>query len=147
MHTVADRTDRFELIAACDEGRLGELADAVLADGCELSIRQEPTVQLVMQRAVEPVEGQPFNLGEVVVTVAEVLVDGAKGFAMVPGKDERGALSGAVVDAAVVADHERRPEIEAALREAAEEQDARRAREWAHTQETGVEFTTMEEDG
>ncbi|QCC50942.1 phosphonate C-P lyase system protein PhnG [Halapricum salinum] len=146
MHTVEDRTDRFELIAVSDGDRLGTLADSVLSAGCELSIRQEPTAQLVMQRAVEPVEGQPFNLGEVVVTVAEVLVDGAKGFAMVPGKDERRALSGAIVDAAVAADHECRSEIESQLREAADEQAAERREQWAHTRETAVEFDAMEED-
>jgi alpha-D-ribose 1-methylphosphonate 5-triphosphate synthase subunit PhnG len=141
-----DRSERFERIAACEADVLEGLADRVLADDPPFEVLQEPRPQLVMQRVREPVEHRPFNLGEVVVTPAEVRVDGDRGFAMVPGKDERGALSGAVVDAAVAADHPITPEAAAALAEATAEREAEREREWARSRHTTVEFEAMEDE-
>jgi alpha-D-ribose 1-methylphosphonate 5-triphosphate synthase subunit PhnG len=139
-----DRSDRFELIAACEGGTLARFANDVLAADPPLSVRQEPRPQLVMQQVREPVERRPFNLGEVVVTPAEVELDGARGFAMVPGKNERAALSGAIVDAAVAGGHEATPDIVAALEAAAERRRERRRREWAESKHTAVDFRTME---
>ncbi|WP_129114686.1 phosphonate C-P lyase system protein PhnG [Halegenticoccus tardaugens] len=146
-HGARDRSDRFELIAACEGETLAELADAVLADGPELRVLREPSAQLVMQRVTEPVEKRPFNLGEVLVTAAEVELDGARGFAMIPGKEERAALSGAIVDAAVAAGHDLTDRIAAELRAAAAARERRRRRRWAESRATTVEFETMEEDG
>jgi alpha-D-ribose 1-methylphosphonate 5-triphosphate synthase subunit PhnG len=140
-----DRSDRFELIAACEGATLARFANDVLEDDPLLSVRQEPRPQLLMQRVREPVERRPFNLGEVVVTSAEVELDGTRGFAMLPGKAERGALSGAIVDAAVAADREEAATIVAAL----EDVDARRREQqredWAESKHTAVEFETMED--
>jgi len=139
-----DRSDRFELIGACEEATLARFANEVLEDDPPLSIRQEPRPQLLMQRVEEPVERRPFNLGEVLVTPAEVALADERGFAMVPGKAERAALSGAIVDAAVAGNHERTPAIVGALEEAADRQRERRRREWAESKHTAVEFETME---
>jgi alpha-D-ribose 1-methylphosphonate 5-triphosphate synthase subunit PhnG len=140
-----DRSDRFELIAACGEATLARFADEILDTDPPLSIRQRPRPQLVMQQVREPVEHRPFNLGEVVVTPAAVELDGARGFAMLPGKAERAALSGAIVDAAVAGGHEATPRIVQALDAAAESQRDRRQREWAQSKHTAVEFDTMED--
>ncbi|MFW6018784.1 MAG: phosphonate C-P lyase system protein PhnG [Halapricum sp.] len=140
-----DRSDRFELIAACEEATLATFANEVLERDPPLSIRQDPRPQLLMQRVREPVERRPFNLGEVVVTPAEVELGGTRGFAMVPGKNERAALSGAIVDAAVAAGHERTPAIVEALREAGVRQRDRRRQSWAESRHTTVEFETMED--
>jgi alpha-D-ribose 1-methylphosphonate 5-triphosphate synthase subunit PhnG len=139
-----DRSDRFELIAACEGETLGRFANDVLTDDPQLSVRQEPRPQLIMQQVREPVERRPFNLGEVLVTPAEVELDGTRGFAMVPGKNERAALSGAIVDAAVAAGHETAPDIVAALEDADARQRERRQREWAESKHTTVDFQTME---
>jgi alpha-D-ribose 1-methylphosphonate 5-triphosphate synthase subunit PhnG len=139
-----DRSDRFELIAACDGGTLGHLANEVLADDPSLAVRQDPRPQLVMQQVREPVEHRPFNLGEVLVTPAEVDLDGVRGFAMVPGKNERAALSGAIVDAAVAAGHDMSPDIVEALEEAEARRREQRQREWAESKHTTVAFRTME---
>ena len=139
-----DRTDRFELIAGCGEATLAGLANDVLADDPQLDVRQEPRPQLLMQRVREPVERRPFNLGEVLVTPAEVKLDDTRGFAMVPGKAERAALSGAIADAAVAAGHEATADIVAALREAATHRRERRQTAWAESKHTAVEFETME---
>jgi alpha-D-ribose 1-methylphosphonate 5-triphosphate synthase subunit PhnG len=139
-----DRSDRFELIAACEGETLGRFANDVLADDPSLSVRKEPRPQLVMQQVREPVERRPFNLGEVLVTPAEVELDGARGFAMVPGKRERAALSGAIVDAAVAAGHETTPDIVAALEAVDARHRERRRRAWAESKHTTVDFRTME---
>jgi alpha-D-ribose 1-methylphosphonate 5-triphosphate synthase subunit PhnG len=139
-----DRSDRFELIAACDDEMLGRFADEILADDPPLSVRQEPRPQLVMQQVREPVERRPFNLGEVLVTPAEVDLDGARGFAMVPGKNERAALSGAIVDAAVAAGHETTSAIVEALEDVDVRRREQRRRTWAESKHTTVDFRTME---
>lgn len=144
MSDPYDRADRFELIAGCEGDVLAELANDVLADDPPLEVRQEPTPQLLAQRVREPVEERPFTLGEVVVTPAEVRVDDARGFAMIAGKAERAALSGAIVDAAVAGEHPLSEEIAAELVAAGEDHAAERRRERAESRHTVVEFDSME---
>ena len=145
MDDPYDRADRFELIAACDDETLVEHADAVVDGGTEVRVLQAPTPQLVMQQVTEPVERRPFNLGEVLVTAAEVAVHDHKGFAMVPGKAEKPALSGAVLDAAVAGDHPRTPEIVAALDEAAANHREAEQESWGRARRTTVDFEEMED--
>ncbi|WP_299234786.1 phosphonate C-P lyase system protein PhnG [Natronomonas sp.] len=144
MSDPHDRSDRFELIAACEPATLVGLANGVLEDDPALSVRQEPKPQLLMQRVEEPVERRPFNLGEVLVTPAEVELGDARGFAMIPGKSERAALSGAIVDAAVAAGHDLTPDVVEALAETEAETRERRRNEWAESKHTAVTFETME---
>ncbi|WP_440765515.1 phosphonate C-P lyase system protein PhnG [Natronorubrum sp. DTA7] len=146
QQTDMDRSARFEAIATCDEVTLVELADDVLEADPDLAVVQEPKPQLVMQRVVEPVESRPFNLGEVLVTAAEVRLDGAKGFAIVGGKAEHAALAGAVVDAAAAGDRPEAPAIERTLQEAVDARADDHARTWAESAETTVEFETMEDE-
>jgi alpha-D-ribose 1-methylphosphonate 5-triphosphate synthase subunit PhnG len=139
-----DRSDRFELIAACEAETLGRFANDVLADDPPLFVRQEPRPQLIMQQVQEPVERRPFNLGEVLVTPAEVDLDGARGFAMVPGKSERSALSGAIVDAAVAGGHRATADIVEALEDVDARRREQRRRTWAESKHTTVDFQSME---
>ena len=139
-----DRSDRFELIAACEGETLGRFANDVLADDLSLFVRQEPRPQLIMQQVREPVERRPFNLGEVLVTPAEVDLDGVRGFAMVPGKSERAALSGAIVDAAVAGGHRATADIVEALEDVDARRREQRRRTWAESKHTTVDFQSME---
>ena len=140
-----DRSERFELIAACDEETLAGFANKVLEDDPPLSIRQDPRPKLLMQQVQEPVERRSFNLGEVIVTPAEVELRDTRGFAIVPGKNERAALSGAIVDAAVAANHDRTPAIVESLQAAGTRQRDQRRQSWAESRHTTVEFNTMED--
>jgi len=140
------RSDRFELIATCDESTLARFANEILEADPQLKILQEPKPQLLMQQVREPVERRPFNLSEVVVTPAEVELDGERGFAMHPGKSERAAFSGAIVDAAIAAGHERKEEMTAALEADRERREAERTRKWSESQHTAVTFQTMEDE-
>ena len=146
MHDPSDRTDRFELIAACDGGALTDAANQVLATEPSVSVRQEPRPQLLMQRVRDPVENRPFNLGEVVVTPAEVELDGADGFAMRPGKAERQALSGAIVDAAVAGGHPAAEAVAARLEETRRRFEDERERERARSRHTTVAFDIAGDD-
>lgn len=145
MTNPYDRSDRFELLAVCDAETLVTHADAVVEGGTEVHVLQAPTPQLVMQQVVDPVARQPFNLGEVLVTAAEVELDEEKGFAMRPGKAEKPALSGAVVDAAVESDHALADEIVGSLSATATERDRTQRERWGETRETTVEFEEMED--
>jgi alpha-D-ribose 1-methylphosphonate 5-triphosphate synthase subunit PhnG len=139
-----DRSDRFELLAACDAETLVDHADAVVEGGTEVRVLQAPTPQIVMQQVVEPVARQPFNIGEVLVTASEVKLGDEKGFAMRPGKAEKPALSGAIVDAAVENDHQLTEEMIASLSSAATERERERRERWGETRQTTVEFEEME---
>lgn len=146
MTDAHNRSDRFELIAACDESVLARFANEILESDPPLTIQQEPKPTLLMQQVREPVERRPFNLGEVVVTPAEISLGDDRGFAMRPGKAERAALSGAIVDAAVAGGHGRTPAIVDELETAGEQRAASRGREWAESRHTAVEFETMEDE-
>jgi len=140
-----DRSDRFEMLAACDAETLVGHADAVVEGGATVRVLQAPTPQLIMQQVREPFTREPFNLGEVLVTAAEVELDGERGFAMRPGKAEKPALSGAVLDAAVESGHPHSPQITSSLAAAADERDQDRRERWGVARETVVEFDEMED--
>lgn len=141
-----DRTRRFELIARAPRESLVEHATAVLDGETPVRVLQEPDPQLVMHRVTEPVEQRPFNLGELLVTTAEVQLEEEKGYAMVPGRARDKAVSGAIVDAAVEAGHDRRPDIVADLEAAEADRRQHRRRQWAESRATTVEFGTMEDE-
>ncbi|MDY7083428.1 MAG: phosphonate C-P lyase system protein PhnG [Halobacteria archaeon] len=143
---IRSRSDRFEMVAACDESSLVELAESVLDSDVEVEVLQEPKPQLVMQRVEEPVEAKPFNLGEVLVTAAEVEIEGEKGFAMVAGKAKRKTLSGAIVDAAVEAELPEVNEAEEVLEAGIADRKQRRSTQWSESRATAVEFESMEDE-
>lgn len=101
----------------------------------------EPRPSLVMTRVRETVDGEVFNLGEVLVTSCEVILDGEPGWGMVMDHDSERALCAAVIDAASRREDagELRKEIMDLLSEA---RDARRAR-WMSVRPTRVEFEEM----
>jgi alpha-D-ribose 1-methylphosphonate 5-triphosphate synthase subunit PhnG len=146
MDNAYDRNDRFELIAACDGETLATFANNILSSEPPLQVLQEPCPQLVMQRVREPVEHRPFNIGEVVITPAEVRLNGEEGFAMRPGKAERHALSGAIVDAAVAGDHPLAGEIVTNLEAAGEQFEQERQETLQRSRHTTVDFDVIEDE-
>lgn len=94
-----------------------------------------------MVRVREKVDGEVFNLGEVLVTSCEVTLDGTLGWAMVMDHDPERAVCAAVLDSASRREgaEELREELAGLLSEARE---VRRAR-WSRVQPTRVEFEEM----
>ncbi len=136
---MSERARRFRLIADGSDPTLRELAQKLSGeDGFELV--REPEVGMVMMRATDIVEGIPFNLGEVLVTQAEVEVGGKRGWFMVMGRNARRALDGAIIDAAAEASHPMWEEAEKALLADREAMARRRRREWGEIMKTKVDF-------
>jgi alpha-D-ribose 1-methylphosphonate 5-triphosphate synthase subunit PhnG len=124
--------------------RLKELADRCLK-GAEVQMLSAPKPVLLMARVRETVDGELFNLGEILATSCEVSLNGTPGWGTVLGDDPERSLCAAVLDAAVrgavpagVAE-EVRGELALQLAFARE---ARRER-WAAVGATRVEFEEM----
>lgn len=84
-----------------DNGILTQLARSVLAAAPEIKVIKPPQVGLVMMRARETVENQPFNLGEVLVTECTVALGEATGWGCCLGEDPDRAYHLAVLDLAL----------------------------------------------
>lgn len=129
-----------EAISYAPRERLTELANRCL-EGAKVGITAAPEAALVMVRVKETVDGEVFNLGEVLVTRCEVTLDGERGWGMIMGDDPQRALSCAVLDA--MSRQGMPEELEAELKLAlAFAREARRAR-WASVQPTRVAFEEM----
>ena len=119
--------------------RLKELADRCLRSA-RAEVVSRPRQALMMARVKETVDGEIFNLGEVLVTSCEVTLDGEPGWAMVVDHDPERALCAAIVDAASRrGTGEVQAELEGLLAGA---RGARKAR-WAGVQPTRVAFEEM----
>lgn len=97
-------TPRPQALAAAvrgDRARVIDLAETVIAQHT-VDVAVAPGAASVMLRLDSPVG--TFNLAEVVVTEAEVAVDGHRGWGSVMGSDEEAALACAVLDAAATGD-------------------------------------------
>lgn len=64
--------------------RLKPLAERCLQDS-EARVTSPPEPVLVMTRVRETVDGEVFNLGEVLVTTCDVTLDGEPGWGMIMG--------------------------------------------------------------
>ena len=94
------RERRCELLAGTAADRLVELADRCLEDaGAFLQVRSRPSVGTVALEVREPVAGERFILGDVLVTSAEVEWRGQRGWATLIGSDRAATLAAAVCDA------------------------------------------------
>jgi alpha-D-ribose 1-methylphosphonate 5-triphosphate synthase subunit PhnG len=99
-----ERERRCELLAASAPARLVALADRCLEDSSvSLDLRSGPAVGTVALEVREPVLGERFVLGDVLVTSAEVEWRGQRGWATLLGRDRAAAVAAAVCDAEVEA--------------------------------------------
>lgn len=131
--------EAYEAITHVPKERLRELAELAL-EGAEVEVASAPRAALVMARVRETVDGEVFNLGEVLVTTCDVTLDGEPGWGMAMGHDPERALCVAVLDAA---SREGDADLEEDLEtELAFVRESRRAR-WNFVQPTRVEFEEM----
>lgn len=137
-----NRDKRFELIARADSERICEIAERILAD-TEVEVIKKPVGGMIMMRFRDTAEKCVFNLGEVLVTEAEVRIDEELGYAIVMGRDPEAALAGAILDAAVESGHPITPEIIDLLRSDEVRRKEELQKTWSEVATTKVDFEVM----
>lgn len=133
------------LLCECDLEPL-EAFIRELETHCAVQIVRQPTVATTMIRAEDSVEGQPFYLGEALITECELTVDGQAGFGVCLGDEPVRSYCIAVVDALIQLSDARMQRVTAFLAEQEVSIGRRLATEQAHIQRTKVDFKLMEED-
>lgn len=114
-----------------------------LLQAAEIKVIQEPAASLVMMRALESVQGYPFNLGEVLITECVVEVNGVPGRGFALGDEPERALCLALFDAATRGNHPLTARIMAVLREEEDKIRRRERAEFSLVSRTRVEFEVM----
>lgn len=144
--TALDRTRerRAELLAVAAADDLLATADRLLAEGPELRVVAGPESGMVVLQVREPVAEHRFHLGEVLVTSAEVVLDGHRGWAMRLGDDPPAALAAALLDAAAERGGEWRSAVDAVCGRAEAAARARADREWTELAPTEVRFEELD---
>jgi alpha-D-ribose 1-methylphosphonate 5-triphosphate synthase subunit PhnG len=135
---------RAELLAAADPSAVVELAEACLAVHGDPVVVQAPEVGLVMLQVREPVCEERFHLGEVVVTRAEVVLAGARGWALRAGTDRTAALGAAVCDAVAASGAELAWDVIELCLATQRSSAAAAAEEWRELLATEVHFEELD---
>jgi alpha-D-ribose 1-methylphosphonate 5-triphosphate synthase subunit PhnG len=139
-----NRDRRFETLARGAAESLHALAEEILAaSGDEVRVIAGPRVGTLMLRLREPVRGEVFNAGEVLVTEATVGLGQQRGYAMRLGRAPETALAAAVLDAALAAAHPLSDRIVALLDDLAATAVAEDAAAWQALAPTRVAFEEM----
>jgi len=97
------RTRRAELLARAGADELRDVASRCIAALGEPVIVAPAETGVIVHEAREPIVGDRFQLGEVVVTSAEVHLAEHAGWSLRMGTDRAAALAAAVCDAAAEA--------------------------------------------
>ncbi len=149
------RERRAELLAVAETDALVALADRCLDGAQETRVVGAPQTGTVALVVREPVAGERFVVGDVLVTEAEVDHGGIRGWAIRLGHDPLGAVAAAICDAEAQRPHQppsRSGRASRWLGTAVDElcrsvERARRAeatREWAELAPTEVRFEELE---
>jgi len=95
---------RFELMARANKIQICEMAKKILKD-TNVDVGKKPIGGMIMMRFVDTAKNQVFNLGEVLITEAEVRIGDNRGYAMMMGMELEATLASAILDAAVESGH------------------------------------------
>ena len=147
--STVPRAHRCELLALADRTDLLDLADDLLggrlrADHGDPDVHEPAEVGLVMMHVREPVAGTRFQLGEVVVSRAEVEWHGHVGWAMRLGTDRAAALSAALCDAAAEIDPVACRQVEELCLAVGARRRDEELREWSQLLTTRVAFEELD---
>ena len=113
---------------------------------CTVQVIRQPAIAMTMIRAEDSVEGQPFYLGEALITECEVNVDGQPGFGICLGDEPVRSYCIAFIDALLQLSDTRLAQVNAFLKEQEKLVAARQQDEYKHIQRTKVDFKLMEEE-
>lgn len=94
---------RFAALSLAERDVLSATAELILAAAPTTTVVRGPRTATMLVELTESVQEQPFHVGEVVVSEAEVRVEGHAGHGLVVGDDIERALAAAVCDAAAEA--------------------------------------------
>jgi alpha-D-ribose 1-methylphosphonate 5-triphosphate synthase subunit PhnG len=134
------RSELNEVAAYAPIDQLKAITERCLA-GTTVRVTLEPEAALIMTRVEDSLNGEIFNLGEVLVTRCAVVVGGREGQGIVLGSHPDRAMCAAVIDAlderALAAD------LDEALREAFVAVHEQRQERWRAVQSTRVEFEEL----
>ena len=136
--------ERSGLLAAADAAERISLADRLIEQHGEPSVFHPPEVALLAMQVREPVERTRFQLGDVLVTSAEVMNAGAEGWAMRMGGDRAATPAAAIC--AGVGDHglEGGEPVDDLCRRTADRHERDRLVEWSELAGTRVEFEELD---
>ncbi|TBL70523.1 phosphonate C-P lyase system protein PhnG [Paenibacillus thalictri] len=118
---------------------------ALVEETAEPVVVKAPEKSLVMSKARDSVSGQPFYLGEILVTECTVALGETHGFGLLIGEDAQSAYELAVVDAAFHAGLPVTANWTSLLEQEEQRIAKRRAEEQERIMKTRVHFDTMEE--
>lgn len=135
---------RASLLAIAERDRLIEIATMCRADADPPIVLAPAESGTVVLQVREPVAGERFHLGEVMVSRAEVSFRGALGWCMRLGHDPEAALAAAVCDAECEAHGPHAAAIEALCHDTAERRAAASAAEWVDIAPTVVSFEELD---
>ncbi len=141
---VLTREERSELLALAGGDPLRSLADAVLATCPPPVVLDGPTVGTAPCIVREPVQSIRFALIDVLVTRAEVELEGSRGWAMRLGDDRLATLAAAVCDAEVERHGPLAGDVLALCALTAHDDAERRSRQWAELNPTIVSFEELD---
>jgi alpha-D-ribose 1-methylphosphonate 5-triphosphate synthase subunit PhnG len=133
------------IICECDLEPL-ETFVKELEPHCAIQVVRHPAVGTTMIRAEDSAEGQPFYLGEALITECELNIDGQPGFGLCLGDEPVRSYCMAFLDALVLLSDSRLSRVEAFLSEQAALIEGRIRAEYALIQRTKVDFKLMEEE-
>ncbi|TDX00832.1 phosphonate C-P lyase system protein PhnG [Dinghuibacter silviterrae] len=134
-----------EILCACSLDAL-EAFVRTLEPLYTVVIARYPTLATTMICAEDSVEGQPFYLGEALVTETALVLDGQTGYGICLGDEPVRSYCIAFIDAALLLGGDRVAPIQAFVEvQGAFLEEARRI-EHAQIQRTKVDFKLMEQD-
>lgn len=136
--------ERSGLLASAEPTELIALADRLIELHGEPAVIHPPEVALLSMQVREPVERTRFQLGDVLVTSAEVMIAGAEGWAMRMGGDRAATLAAAIC--AGVGDHglDGGDLVDDLCRRTADRLERDRLVEWSELAGTRVEFEELD---
>lgn len=128
-------------LAEADPATLIAVADEILDSAeVEVEIVRGPEVGTVAAQVREPIAGTRFLLCDVLVSSAEVTIDGTPGWGMRLGADPAAALAQAVCEAELVRGGPRAQRLTELCADAAAVRRMERVAEWERLAPTIVEF-------
>jgi len=141
------REDICSTLANSDAIALETLINSLIANGKIFNIEMiRPAVTGTIQMQVrEPICEERFIVGDALVTIAEVSVDGTLGWAMRLGGDANAAVAAAVADAHIArVGFEGVPELAELVLFTKSEIERADEQEWAEIRETIIDFEELD---